>query len=205
MTLSPRNKVILTIVGCVIAIAVLAVALMLPMYNELGKLDTQISTADQQAAVFKAKLAQRQQMKDQSASTNATWLQLTSAVPESANLPSLIIDLQDAAFASGVQLVALTPSAPTSPTAAAGGVQATTSAYLIIPVQLEIIGTWSDTVDYLQRIQKLTRSLRITEFTSTVSDNDTQAKKANATLPDYFEATSIKIEVYMISASATGK
>lgn len=210
MKMTPKVRVILLIAGLAVVLVALGLLLVLPKVGQLRDIDAQEQAAEQQIALAKTKLAQRQAIKNRASDTNAKWMELVSLVPSSSDMPSLIIDLQDAAFSSGVQLVGVTPSSPASPTAASAGGATTASAvttgtvggYTVIPVQVQVLGTWSDTVNYIQRIQNFSRGLRLVEVVSSMTSNSAQANKENETLPDYFETTTIKLEVYVIPDSS---
>jgi type IV pilus assembly protein PilO len=185
MKIGPREQLILVSVGLLLVIGVVVGLLVWPQFQKLGVLDTQIATAKQQVASAQSLLAQRQQIKDRAAETEARWLRLSSLVPANPDLPSLIIDLQDTAFASGVQLVSLTPAEPAV-------VQNAT--YVRIPLDIKILGTWADTVDFLQQLPKLNRGVRTISFVSSVGGTEL----ADPDLPEYSENTVLSLEAYMI-------
>ena len=190
MRIGPREQVLLVIAVVVLVLVALGVFLVGPELRKMSSLDSQISDARAEVAAAQTLLASREQSKSRAADTEAKWLRLANLVPDAPDLPSLIVELQDAAFDSGVQLLGVTPSPPKG---AAG--------YYAVPVQLEIVGTWSDTVDYLQRLTKLTRGVRVVDSsTSRVNDADVQTRE-NATVPNYSARTVIKIEAYMIPDS----
>jgi len=190
MKIAPREQFILTVVGSVLLIIIMVAALIYPSFTKLSALDAQIAAAQTEVSTAKSLLAQRQAIKDRSAQTDATWLTLANQVPDNPDLPSLIIELQDAAFDSGVQLVAVTPTKPTN--------QGT---FVSVPVQIEVLGTWADTVDYLQRIGKLSRAIRIFSSNTNVTSNATQASRTNSSLSAYAGDSVMTLEAYMIPAS----
>lgn len=191
MKIGPREQLILLIVGLAVVLIAIVLLLVLPEYQKLGTLDAQIATAQQEVTTSKTLLLQREQIKNRAAETDAKWLRLANLVPESPDLPSLIIELQDAAFDTGVQLQTLSPT----------DMAANAAGYQTVPLNLGVIGTWSDTVDFLQEITKLDRGLRIVNFTSGVSPT---LPNSNPLLPNYSETTTLKVEVYIIP-SATAK
>ena len=81
---------------------------------------TQIQEAEQEVDEANALLLQRQDMKDRAAQTDAAYLRLANSVPETPELPSLIIELQDVALQSGVNFEGLRPEDPISSTASRG-------------------------------------------------------------------------------------
>jgi len=189
MKMGPREQLILVIVGLVLVLVVVGALLVWPQIQKLNSMDAQVAVAHQQVQSAEALLAQRQTIKNRAADTDAQWIELATLVPENPDLPSLIIDLQDAAFASGVQLQSVAPS---DPKASLDGT------YLMIPMELKIWGTWADTVDYLKRIMELNRGLRITESGSSLLD---AASPSNPQLPEWSVSTVMQIEAYVIPAS----
>jgi Tfp pilus assembly protein PilO len=182
MRLSPRNQFILTIVGLTLLLIALVALLIVPQYTKRNALQQQINQVTQEVSVAKTLLAQRQQIKDRAAQTDAEWLRLANMVPESPDLPSLIIELQDVAFTSGVKMLGITPAVP---------VVGTTGQYQTLPISLNVSGSWADNVDYLQRILKIERGLRIVGFSSAGVDDGSAV------------TTNITIEAYMIPATSS--
>jgi Tfp pilus assembly protein PilO len=192
MKIGPREQLILVIVGLLVVVAAVAALLVWPQYQKQKSLDAQIAVAGEQLQSAKSLLAQRQQIKNRTASTDAQWLKLSSLVPENPDLPSLIIDIQDVAFASGVQIVSIAPADPT-PSA--------DNTYLAIPLQVSILGTWADTVDYLKNLNELDRGLREFNFTASVAPA-VAAVSGGPVQPDYSVSTQIQLEAYTIPKSA---
>ena len=200
MKIGPREQFILMIVGVAVVVIAVGALFAWPQYQKLGTLAAQIKTAEDQVQSAKTLLAQREAVKNRAAETDAQWLRLSNLVPDSPDLPSVIIELQDAAFATDMQLTAVTPAQPAAPsqTAAAPGQPATSSTKaLTVPIQITLLGTWSDTVDFLERVLKLNRGVRIVQFQTQVSDT----AAANPSLPAYSEATQVQLEVYVMPAT----
>jgi type IV pilus assembly protein PilO len=191
MKLSPRDQIIAAAVAVVVVLVAIGLLLVWPQKLELDQIQAKTNEARAAHEAAKGLLAVRVASKNRSAETDAKWLRLANLVPESPDLPTLIVELQDTAFASGVQVIGMTPSAPTA-----------SATYYTIPIAVQVIGTWSDTVDYLQRIVKLNRGLRIVESSTLRTSNLEQVARENAAIPDYSEVTVIKLEAYMIPSSA---
>ena len=139
MNMSPRNILIIAVAGCVL-VAVAAVALLVvPQVSKMRDLDAQIQTAEQEKASAQALLERRQQAKNRAAMTDAELLVLANSVPESPELPSLIIELQDAAVDAGLQFRSLSPGPPERPWEPQG--QQPAPEYLTIPITVEVFGT----------------------------------------------------------------
>jgi len=190
MRLGPREQIIATVAIVVVVIIAIGAFAVFPQFQQLGVVDAKITQARADVETAKGLLQVRVQSKNRAAETDAKWLRLANLVPDGPDLPSLIVELQDSAFASGVQIIAVTPAQPVS-----------TPTYYTIPITMQVIGTWADTVDYLQRIMKLNRGVRIVESSSVRTSNSDQASHENVTLPDYALLTSIKLEAYMIPST----
>jgi len=186
-----RDQLVLTTIGLLIVLAVVVGFLVVPQFSKLAGLDAEIEAAQADVEVQQTLLRQREAMKDEAAATDAKALKLGGLVPDNPDLPSLIIELQDIAFAAGVKLTAITPADP---------VISATGTYLAIPLDLTVQGTWTDTVDFLQRIPRLTRGIRTVEFSSNVL-NDTDVDDFSP----YSSQTLVKLEAYSVpSLPATG-
>jgi Tfp pilus assembly protein PilO len=192
MKIGPREQLILVIVGLLVVVAAAAALAVWPQYQKQKALDVQIAAGEQELQSAKSLLAQRQQIKNRTAATDAQWLKLSSLVPENPDLPSLIIDIQDVAFASGVQIVSITPADP-APSA--------DNAYVSIPLQVSIIGTWADTIDYLKSLNELNRGIRESNFTASIAAV-APPQAGQPAIPDYSVSTQIQLEAYTIPASA---
>lgn len=190
MKLSPRYMVILTGVGVVAVIVVLALVLVVPQVQRMNELDEQIATADMQISQAESLLKTRQEAKEKASVTDAALLELAAAVPENPDLPSLIIELQDVAYASNVQLRVIEP---------ADLVQA--EGYLTMPLTVKIWGDWADSVDFVQRVRELTRQIRLVEVTAKVLP-EADREKAVEPLDYYSTETNLLIESYIIPAES---
>lgn len=191
MKIGPREQIIISAVAAVLVILAVAAFLVWPQVQQIGQLDGEIKAAQSEVQSGLALLNARKASKDRAAETDARWLRLSNLMPEGPDLPSLIVELQNAAFASGVQLVSVTPAAPTA------GAE-----YYTIPIEVQVIGTWADSVDFLQRLMKLNRGVRIVQSVSTRTDNSDQVARENETIPDYSAQTIIELEGYMMPSSA---
>ena len=193
MTIAPRDRLIITIAAAVIVLVALVSFLVYPQFQRWTALNTQVQVATQEADAAKLQLQERQGFKDRAIETSAKWLRLENEVPENPDLPSLIIELQDTAFKYGVQVALVTPSLP-SPDAAASGVTK-------IPVQVEVFGSWADTVDFLESLMRLDRGVRVTNISAARTTDQSVAARRNVPLHAYALDTNVTMETYVIPAA----
>ena len=196
MNLSPRNKLILVAGGCFIGVVLLVVVLVLPSFRKIGVLNAETSTAQLESDSARLLLEQRRQVKDRAAVTSARLVQLGVAVPETPDIPGLVIDLHDTAYESGVVLRSVMPGLAT---------QEDDALFMTVPIQAEVQGTWVDTVDFLQRLNKLTRQVRVETFRVSVLQEPSaeELEATGLTYPPYYQVqTTVTLMAYAIPAES---
>lgn len=190
MKITPRDQLIAAAIGAVILIGLLFALLVYPMFGKLSSMESQINTATSQVSMAQAQLAKRQEIKNNAAVTGSSLLQLANEIPENPELPSLIIELQEAAYDNDVTLSYIKP-----------GDLGSNLGYATVPVELKVIGGWRENVDFLQALRHLTRQIRIVGFESTRDDREA----IEAGYGPYSVANIVRIEAYVIpSASKAG-
>ncbi|MBS3957645.1 MAG: type 4a pilus biogenesis protein PilO [Clostridiales bacterium] len=187
MKLSYRYQLIIAI-AVITIIAVLVTALFIvPQFGVVDELSTQISDSDAGVSQAQALLEQRQSIKARSAETEAMRLRLANQIPETPELPALIVELQDTVNASGLEFASIAPNVP----AQAEGVP-----YSTISIDVVVRGTWQDTVDLLRRLRTLTRQVRVESFSVTRFEEQTETETDEPALVE----TAIGLVVYTMPA-----
>jgi Tfp pilus assembly protein PilO len=131
------------VIGLAIVI-VAAVAYMLvirPKRAEAGRLDEQI--AEMQTKVTAARLASRPQHQA-TAIKVADVFEVSKAMPDTDDMPGIILDLNSVAEATGIKFLSIQPSAPTPKTG-----------YSAIEITLTFEGNFFDLSDFLFRLRNL--------------------------------------------------
>lgn len=188
MKLSPKMTVVITAVGVMLVVVLTAVLLVLPQFGRLSELDKQVQASENGIDQAKTVLQSRQASRDEAAVTDAALLELVAAVPENPDLPSLIIEMQDLAYESNVRVKTIKPSGVTPGTG-----------WLEMPLEITIDGDWADTVDFIQRLQQLTRQVRIKGVDSVLMAIDSQPTNVQTTI----ELTTYLIPSAKSSSTAT--
>lgn len=187
--------IVVAVLAAVMVIA-LALVLVLPRIRQISDYQTKIDAAKQEDQAAKTLLEQRTQVKKQAAATSAKILQLAVAVPEGPELPTLIIELQDTAYSSGVELRSVRPDE---------NLQVTEGLNFVgIPVEMSLIGTWADTVDFLQQLGRLSRTVRVTNVAVEILEPDEElAGQTGVKFPPYYQVKStVKVTAYAIPAAS---
>ena len=142
--MSRRAIVIVVIAGLVAAVVAYWFLLFSPLQKDINEYEGRVEAERQQLTVLQAKLAQLSQMRDESARNEARLLELAKMVPVSAELPSLILQIQDLAAEAGIDFMTITP-----------GEAAPAVGFQVIPLQVQFTGSFFDVNDFIYRAEQL--------------------------------------------------
>lgn len=142
--MSRRNIYVLVALGLVIVAAAYYFLVLSPLRASIKETEASIATEQQTLSVNKAKLAQMQQTREEAAKNQATLMELSKMLPESTELPSLLLQIQDLATESGIDFMTISPAPPQ----AAGSVE-------IVSLALSIKGSFFDINDFLYRAEQM--------------------------------------------------
>lgn len=177
MKITSMQKMIAVVVLFVIVAALAVVFGVMPMFTQLTDLDAQKAQAQQQVQSAQALLARLESAKSRSAVTEAQLLKVGTQMPDSPQLPTLMVEMQNLADEAGVSVTAFSPGQP-SPS--------TTANYTEIPITTAVTAQWDDLLDYLHRLQNSTRLLRVTNVSiapdSSSTTTVTAGEEANLTV-----------------------
>lgn len=190
-----RQWAMLTAVACLAILAIGFFVVVKPQRSHASSLRTQAQTVRAQSAELQSQVDQlRQQQKDLPAQQKLLS-QIATKVPDNPALPSLIRQLSAAADGAGVDLVSLAPSVPTmAQTQAPGSAAAKTAAtsatttkpssagtaahragaaapLAIIPLTLQVKGSYFNVEQFFSAVENLSRALRVTGFTLAGKNN----------------------------------
>lgn len=192
MKLSPRNQLMLVAALFLLLVVVAVVALIVPKIAQMRQLDADIASAEQQQGEAKTLLDRRKEVRDRAVQNDAELLQLAASLPDTPELPSLLVELQDRAYDDGVLIRRIEPQPPLMP---AG------KPYVEMSLNVVTWGSWSDSVDFVQDLQKMSRLVRVNELRSEPIDEQTRKDK-EPSLGQYDVQTTMKITTYVLPASA---
>ncbi len=170
------------------AIAVLAVLavgwflLVKPQNSKVTSLKSQAASQQASNQLLVSQIATLQSEEKQLPQQQQALQKFATQVPTDASEPMIIRQLSAAAAGSGVDLVSITPGAPTAVAATATAVggsaltpAASTGSTLVqLPISLGITGTFPNVESFFQSLEKLPRALLVTGW-SLCPDPDTSA------------------------------
>lgn len=200
--LSARNQLIIA-AAVLVLIAVLVVMLgIMPAFQKAAGLAAESTTADTQLQSAQALLAQRESAKSHAAANDVELMDVSNSIPDAPDLPGVIIELQDAANAAGVDFVQITPTAPVID---AG------QSYETVALTVVVHGDWADIIEFMRGVDKLTRGTRVTagvitrvDSTSAGAGSTTAGSGSGSTAATqpYINAQ-LTLNVYVMSTSST--
>jgi Tfp pilus assembly protein PilO len=144
-----RRIVIVTAVATVGLLAAWFFALWQPKGEELSAERERLASAEDAASQLETRILKLKQSQANGPQLLARLDTLRSAVPDSPNLPQFILDANDAAVASGVEFVSISPREP-APSKAAG-----LPPEIGLGVQIE--GGYFQVLDFLERLTDMQR------------------------------------------------
>lgn len=186
MKMTSMQKMIIVAALVVVVVAMVVAFVIMPQFSQLTALQEQKAAAEARSQQATAVLARLQGAKGRAAVTEAELLKVGTQMPDSPQLPSLIIEMQDIANASGVKVTSI---APGQPVAAASG------KFTEISMSTQVTADWDDLLDYLKRLDRSTRLLRVVNLS--ISPPAASATDTNTPAPTALTVT-MTVKSYVI-------
>ncbi|HET9966279.1 MAG TPA: type 4a pilus biogenesis protein PilO [Rubrobacter sp.] len=156
MSRNDRNILILGILGIVIILVGYYFLLLSPL---LQRLDEQAQAREDKQAQLEQvqqEVNELEEVRRNSPEIQSQLLELSKRVPTQPQIPTLVVQVEEIADASGVTQLSVDPEPPTAP---AGG-----GDYQAVPVTMTFDGTYDQMQDFLLRTRNLTRLVTVTDL-----------------------------------------
>jgi type IV pilus assembly protein PilO len=156
MSRNDRNILILGILGIVIIVVGYYFLLLSPL---LQRLDEQAQAREDKQAQLEQvqqEVNELEEVRRNSPEIQSQLLELSKRVPTQPQIPTLVVQIEEIADASGVTQLSVDPEPPTAP---AGG-----GDYQVVPVTMTFDGTYDQMQDFLLRTRNLTRLVTVTDL-----------------------------------------
>ena len=148
-----RGPVLAAVISAVVVV-VAVVAVLLPRFNETNQKRDELSEAQQQEEALQAQVSDLRDAKRQAKALEHSLVRLDAKVPPTAEQSSLIRLLQGAADAASVDLLSVAPGSPI----------AGTTGISVIPMQVNVTGTFFEVEEFMFRLETLPRAFRVTQL-----------------------------------------
>lgn len=149
--LKPRQQVLITAIVLAVLIVVFVVFFIVPKVVQVGSSSVEEQSALSQLNAAKSSYGQLEELKKTSRKTEYQLMTLERQAPSDAELPSLLMQLQDISAKSGINFMSIKPRAPVQK-----------NDYQEVPLEIEINGYFFSLLDFVYRVEKLPRIINIT-------------------------------------------
>jgi type IV pilus assembly protein PilO len=150
-----RNILILGALAIVVLIIGYYFLLLNPL---LGRLDAQAQAREakqEQLTQVQQEVNELEEVRSNSPEIQRQILELSKRIPAQPQIPTLVVQVQEVADASGVTQLSVDPE-PAAPPPGGGD-------YQVVPVTMQFKGTYDEMQDFLLRTRNLTRLVTVTD------------------------------------------
>ena len=154
MSRNDRNILILGVLGIVLIVVAFYFLLLSPL---LGQLDEQAQAREDkeaQLAQLQQEVNELEEVRRNSPEIERQLLELSKRIPTQPEIPTLVVQIEEIAKASGVSQLSIQPGTPGPPP---GG-----GDYSVVPVTMTFEGTYDQMQDFLLRTRNLARLMTVT-------------------------------------------
>ncbi len=151
--LTPKQQVLITAVVLAALIIVFVVFFIAPKVVQVGATAVEEQNAMTELNAAKSSYSQLEELKKTSRKTEYELMTLERQTPGDAELPSLLMQMQDISAKSGIDVISIKPTAPIQK-----------NDYQEVPLDIEINGYFFSLLDFIYRVEKLPRIINITSI-----------------------------------------
>lgn len=156
----------LIIAGNLLVLALTGLFVLRPVVGLLTKHTTEISQARAETAALTKKSGELKQLKETFPGYQAQYASALEGLPKTKDVAGYQTTLEDLAKLTGITLTLV----DTSGSAQQGGKSGTTAnqptqmvgGFPVIPVRMEVAGSYAQTLDFIQRLESMSRFTRVT-------------------------------------------
>ena len=149
--LQPKQQVLITSIVLAALIVVFIIFFIAPKIVQVGSTSVDEQSAMTQLNTAKSSYGQLEDLKKTSRKTEYELMTLERQTPGDAELPSLLMQMQDISAKSGINVISIKPRAPVQK-----------NDYQEVPLEIEINGYFFSLLDFIYRVEKLPRIINIT-------------------------------------------
>lgn len=144
-----------------------------PQSNKIDEARTAADAAENQEQTLKLEVQRLQALEKQAPQLRERAARADTAIPEDPQLAQFILQVQEAADASGVEWISVSPSPPAAaagPAATAGTPQA--GGVRQVAISMSVEGGYFQVQDFITRLETLSRAVKISSVALTGGKDD---------------------------------
>ena len=168
MSRNERNLIILGALAIVLLLVAFYFLLLSPLLGRLEDADQQREAREAQLAQLEAQVAALEEVRSNSPEIERQLLELSKRIPTQPEIPTLTIQIEEIARASGVTQLSLVPGTPSPPP---GG-----GDYTVQPITMSFEGTYEELQEFLGLTDDLARLVTVNDVTFEPSEEGTTAQ-----------------------------
>lgn len=152
-----RGRAILTALAVVVVLALIFFFVVRPRQDELARVEESIEQEENRTVQLTAELNRLRALQENAPELQAQLTEVRQLVPQRDNVANFIFQVQEAANAAGLGFAAISPELPKPPPEGA--------ALAEIRVTIGATGTYFPIQDFVRRLYRLDRALRVDVMT----------------------------------------
>jgi type IV pilus assembly protein PilO len=152
-----RNVLIIGLLGIVLLVVGYYFLLLSPLLSDLRERAQERDEKEAQLADLQQEVAQLEAIRRQAPEIQRQLLELSKRVPAQTEMPTLVVQLEEIADASGVGQLRIAPGTPEAPQ---GG-----GDFSVVPITMSFDGTYEQMQDFLLRTRNLARLVTVNSVT----------------------------------------
>jgi type IV pilus assembly protein PilO len=180
MSRNDRNILILGLLIIVLLVVGYYFLFLGPLLGNLDARAQERSAKEAQLASLQQEVAELEAVRRNAPETERQLLELSKRVPTQPEIPTLVVQIEEVADASGVTQIAIQPGTPGPPP---GG-----GDYSVVPVTMSFEGTYEQLTDFLRRTRELSRLVTVNGVTYE------EATQEGTTLEEIEQVLQVEIE-----------
>ena len=157
MTSRDRNILIIGLLLIVLVVVAYYFLILSPLLNKLDERAQERDDKESQLASLQQEVAQLEAIRREAPEIQRQLLELSKRVPTQTEIPTLVVQIEEIADASGVTQLRIEPGTPGSPP---GG-----GDFSVVPVTMSFNGTYEQMQDFLLRTRNLARLVTVQSVT----------------------------------------
>ena len=157
MSSRDRNVLLLGLLVIVLVVVGYYFLILSPLLNNLDERAQERDDKEAQLANLQQEVAQLEAIRREAPEIQRQLLELSKRIPEQPEIPTLVVQLEEIADASGVTQLRIVPGTPETPER--GG------DFQVIPITMSFDGTYEQMQDFLLRTRNLARLVSVRSVT----------------------------------------
>ncbi len=176
MDRNQRNILILAGVALLLLVVLFYVFLLGPQREDLAELQDERDAKQEQLDQLEAEVAELEEIQRNAPEIERELLELSRRVPEQAQIPTFVVQVEEIAGESGVTQLLIETGEPEQPEE--GG------DYTIIPITMSFEGGYDELQDFVARLQNLTRLVAVEDvvYEAVEEEGETPSPQTDRTL-----------------------